>query len=208
MIDFVAQLMPFVVPIIAMIVGLIMGRPALISGIIFLWFGSIHLFVNMYVCTYDLTYSPSPGGPPIEDSRDTSSGVNGWAKAQVTGFFVWSYTAFIIATVIGVMALASKLFKMLKIFNFVYPKHMISKILLIVIGILGIVFNTVSINHTSKCDSREFDLFAEHNYIPLVSFAAGLVLIILALTTTTREKLAGQLAGIGFPRSNRIYATF
>ena len=56
----IKDLIPYLTPLIAAAAGLIMGRPALTAGIIFLWYGMIHLFVNMFVCTYSLSYSRSP----------------------------------------------------------------------------------------------------------------------------------------------------
>lgn len=178
------QHMSYVIPALIMLIGILIRRPALAAGVNFLLFGATHLYVNAFVCTYDVTLSPSPspnGGPDID------SGFNGIARQYVNSYFAWSYTAFIIATVIGSMAIGSKFIKSLDTFSMIYPRHIIAKVILLGIGILGIIFNSISIKHTSKCNSREFDPLADHNYIPIISISAGFILIIVSLFTQTHN---------------------
>ena len=194
--DFFKDVLPhisaFGVPIAAAVVGLIMRRPAITASIIFLWYGVIHLFVNLAVCTYDLTDSPS-SSPGTSPRPDTSEGINGWAMKQVTGFFTWSWIAFVTATVVASLAIVSEfktsLQPTLKSLSFIYPKGMLAQFLLLGVGITGIVFNSVTTKHTDECNSREFDWMAQHNYIPIVSFLAGLILLFIGLSPIAKERV-------------------
>ena len=194
--DPIKDLMPYVTPLIAAAIGLVMGRPALTAGIIFLWYGTLHLFVNMFVCTYPLSYSPSPspspGTPPSVNRPDTSSDLNGWAMDQVRGFFAWSWIAFVTATVVASLAILSgfrtPLKPILSTLSIVYPKGIPAQLLLLGVGILGIVFNNIATSHTKSCDSREFDWMAEHNYIPIVGFVAGLILLFMGLSPKAQKR--------------------
>ena len=199
--DPLMSLLPYITPLIAAFIGIVSGRPALTAGIVFLWYGTIHLFINMFVCTYPLSYSPSPSpGPPSVERPDTSSGLNGFAMGQVNGFFAWSWTAFVTATVVASMAILrgfrTPLQPFLGAFALIYPKGMPAQLLLLGVGITGIVFNSLATSHTKSCDSREFDWMAEHNYIPITCFVSGLIFLFLGLSPAAQKRVKDIYTGM------------
>ena len=182
-IETISEGLSLFMPLIILIVFAALKKVAVGAGIIFLYFGTMHLITNALVCTYELSTSPSPGdAPPTVTRPDHSDGFYGFAKGQTTGFFAWSFAAFIAATILGAIGLMSTFVKFFSKFSFAYPQSMIGRFLLFSLGVVGVVFNSIAIAHTKKCDSRVFDIFDDHNFIPIMCTFSGFFLILIGLT--------------------------